>query len=111
MFLLASWTCGRRSGSFQLASLGPHRAVCLESNPSLRDGSLSRHTQSSSLRTGSFDYTDISTLQAERQFSFAPTYENELGLPVARLLPACRHPGVGNSATVSRPTNLSVKHV
>jgi hypothetical protein len=51
----------------------PHRAVCLESNPSLRDGSLSGHRQSSSLRTDSFDYTDISTLQAERQFSFAPT--------------------------------------
>jgi hypothetical protein len=51
----------------------PHRTVCLESNPSLQDGSLSRHTQSSSLRTDSFDYTDISTLQAERQFSFAPT--------------------------------------
>jgi hypothetical protein len=31
------------------------------------------HTQSSSLRTDSFDYTDISTLQAGRQFSFVPT--------------------------------------
>jgi hypothetical protein len=51
----------RRSGSFHLASLGPYCAVRLESNPSLRDGSLCSHTQSSSLRTDSVEYTDISS--------------------------------------------------
>jgi hypothetical protein len=47
--------------AFNLASLGPYRAVCLENNPSLRDGSLSRQTQSSFLRTDSVEYTDISS--------------------------------------------------
>jgi hypothetical protein len=41
-------------------SLGPFRAVRLESNPSLRDGSLSS-TQSSFTRAASVEYTDISS--------------------------------------------------
>jgi hypothetical protein len=52
---------GRQTGSFHLASLGPYRAVRLESNPSLRDGSLSRHTQSSSCELIPSSTLDISS--------------------------------------------------
>jgi alkylhydroperoxidase/carboxymuconolactone decarboxylase family protein YurZ len=65
----------------------PYRAVS-ESNSSLRDDSLSGHTQSSSLQTASLLYTDISIGLNTLTFSMAKDIFHQRGIGIDQLPPA-----------------------